>query len=461
MQRLGTLRSRVLATIPPRVTASVLPPRRVRDLPGTLSDLPAGIIGWLLLVVLCLTWMPAGTGAPHIRLLEPPSSPLDILINLLLFVPMGLVVVTSLRHRAGARAAVIWTAVLAAMLSLGVEVGQLRAEGRTVSLFDPVLNTLGATLAGTLAVVRPYRIQRPTVVFACMVLLVHGTFGAVLFVTREELRLARWNSSFEITVGEEVGGGRTYIGQVLDGRVCSGAGGERRCAEPGAGPEEREALVAAAEASQRIELAATVVSGSAEQSGPARIVTFSDGPEVRNATLAQTVDTLILRVRTPRMGDNGHLVAFHLPRAVPVGEPVAVSAAYSPGRVAMRAISSTGSVAAASLPVGVLSSWWLFRPLQGSRAQGRHVRPVEPRSRRGRGSGLPAAGLGNGSIPAAALAGGRSRGRRHRSRLPSPGDVLRKPGRGQRRADRRRGWRRRSDSWAAGTSRTSHRHPRG
>jgi hypothetical protein len=43
----------------------------------------------------------------------------------------------------------------------------------------------------------------------------------------------------------------------------------------------------------------------AEQTGPARILTVSKGLDVRNITAAQEGDSFVLRVRTPRSGENG------------------------------------------------------------------------------------------------------------------------------------------------------------
>lgn len=55
-----------------------------------------------------------------------------------------------------------------------------------------------------------------------------------------------------------------------------------------------------------IEISAKGVSTSDPvQSGPARIVSISDGPKQRNITLGQEGDALSIRLRTPAAGDNG------------------------------------------------------------------------------------------------------------------------------------------------------------
>lgn len=66
-----------------------------------------------------------------------------------------------------------------------------------------------------------------------------------------------------------------------------------------------DALLAACRKSSEWSLEVVLAAGYKDQSGPARIISFSADPYNRNFTLGQEGDALILRLRTPRTGDNG------------------------------------------------------------------------------------------------------------------------------------------------------------
>jgi hypothetical protein len=150
------------------------------------------------------------------------------------------------------------------------------------------------------------------------------------------LRLSAWNPSFPVLAGDEHGGQRKYEGTVEQARLCAGEAWEI-CVEPGADQQARRRLARAAEQSQRVRASATVVSTSDEQRGPTRIVTFSDGPLLRNVTLGQQQRALVLRVRTPRSGPNGLSHAFVLPESVRSGARTSVVATFSRGSVEIMA----------------------------------------------------------------------------------------------------------------------------
>jgi hypothetical protein len=172
------------------------------------------------------------------------------------------------------------------------------------------------------------------------------------------LSLSDWNrSEYSVVSGSEVGGGGAYDGSVTNALICGGSEGAEVCAAPGAGVETRESLTDAVLGSQRVRLAATVRSRSEAQAGPARIVSFSPGYGQRNATLAQTGQSLVLRLRTPVAGPNGTRLVFLLPGAVFEEGETAVEAAYSPGRVSIMAHSERFS-ADVVYRWGYLSGWW-------------------------------------------------------------------------------------------------------
>jgi hypothetical protein len=65
------------------------------------------------------------------------------------------------------------------------------------------------------------------------------------------------------------------------------------------------AWIASAKQSHRLELLLRVRCFSANQNGPARIITLSSGPYLRDFTVGQEGDDLIFRLRTPRTSLNG------------------------------------------------------------------------------------------------------------------------------------------------------------
>lgn len=83
----------------------------------------------------------------------PPGGRGDILANLLLYVPFGLLTALALPARlpAGLRLAV--AGLSGAALSLGIEVAQLSIAGRTSSSWDVLCNTLGMLAGAVLALV--------------------------------------------------------------------------------------------------------------------------------------------------------------------------------------------------------------------------------------------------------------------------------------------------------------------
>lgn len=78
-----------------------------------------------------------------------PFSRTDLLSNLLLYMPFGLLLATRRRARGGSGAgAALWALVLGAMLSALVETLQLFSASRTSSLGDLAANSMGALVGG-------------------------------------------------------------------------------------------------------------------------------------------------------------------------------------------------------------------------------------------------------------------------------------------------------------------------
>jgi glycopeptide antibiotics resistance protein len=327
-----------------------------------------GILAWLYLVVLWLTWTPVGDGSPEI-LWRPPGSWTPFLGNLLLFAPLGFVLAVhrAVRMRSRGRMEMRWlvgrVALTAAILSVAVELGQFRVPGRNVSPWDVGLNTTGAALAAWYGarLVRSGLDARRLAGGAMGVVFT----GVLLFLIATGLTASRmlvlsdWNEDYVVFAGDEPSGDRPYDGSVSGARICAAPPEREVCAGPGATLEERLALSRTAQDSQSVRLSA-VVTSRGPQAVDARIVTFSIDPLHRNATLYQEGRDLVLRLRTPLGGPNGTGLEFVLPEAVPDGVPTRVHGSFRTGRVEMAA--GEGAVRA-GFPIGALSGWWLVRPL--------------------------------------------------------------------------------------------------
>jgi glycopeptide antibiotics resistance protein len=286
---------------------------------------------WFVVVAVWLTWSPFGLALEMnaVRLL-PRTSLTDIFGNLALLMPIGVVLAVSGRPRAVRDAALAGLGVSGCL-----EVGQLFLDGRVVSVGDLLLNATGAVLAAAVVLLLARWIPGGWILGFTSAAVLCGAltlsaYSASRFGTG--LQLANWDPEFEILLGDEVGAGRRYQGTVSEGVICGGPEAAV-CAGPGADLPTRRKLVEAAETSQRLEIHATLLSTSDQQTGPARIITFSDGPYERNVTLAQEGRDLLIRLRTPLNGPNGSNYEFWIPRAIRVGEPTRITAAFEEGSV--------------------------------------------------------------------------------------------------------------------------------
>jgi glycopeptide antibiotics resistance protein len=300
-------------------------------------------------------------GEPEFRL-SPPTSPLDIAGNLLLFAPLAGVLVAV--DRCGgpwqrfARAVAV-----PGLLSLIAELGQSQVTGRIASPYDVLLNLAGAALAAWATVrllrrdIRPHAVLvgiAAPVALAVLAFLIFST----AWVERQ-LRVAAWDPSFAVLAADELGGGRAYQGDVWDAKLCAGGVTGRVCVRPGAGAEARQRVVEAAEQSQYVELTAHIRSSTDRQSGPARIITFSRDPTARNVTLGQEGRALIFRIRTPLLGPNGAHPQLRLSDAVWTDRPTRVGATFAGGTVTIRSASAMLSRSGEFRIVGLLESWVL------------------------------------------------------------------------------------------------------
>lgn len=92
------------------------------------------------------------------------------------------------------------------------------------------------------------------------------------------------------------------------------------------------ALLNACKKTNRLTLEVTLVPGRQNQSGPARIVTFSSSPISRNFTLGQEGSQLVFRLRTPQTGENGVNPQLSL-CTIEAGRPLHVVLTYASGQL--------------------------------------------------------------------------------------------------------------------------------
>jgi glycopeptide antibiotics resistance protein len=314
--------------------------------------------------------------------------------NVLLFMPIGLGLAGLLPLRWPRPARLGLTLLVGLAFSAGIEVGQSFLHDRFSAAADVLANGLGALagaalletlgraslglvvqLAGRLAA-----LLTPRLAVAAMA----GWLAIVMLVATTEqgrARTANWEPGFALLLGNEIGGGRQWRGAVgelyladvaldRDGieRVFAGAdpaallagaglahyalapdgsyverGGREPPLLPQAGADGGRwwqsaappvALSRAIAGSSQLTLIVDVAPASADQGGPARIVTLSDGPFRYNLTLGQEGPDLVLRIR------NGISAAGRFPElrvagsfAEPRPRRVAVTLAAATARV--------------------------------------------------------------------------------------------------------------------------------
>lgn len=322
-------------------------------------------LAWLFLLVLWLTWTPTGVRLDPELLLRFSSEWHVVLGNLALFAPIAIVWAATRMSADGGGVrrgrAVAEVAVVVAVLSLAVELGQLGVRGRSTSPHDVAMNTAGGAAAAWFAthLVRVHVHPRALVAGVCA-----AAFTGVLtfltatgFAASRMMELDKWSSEYLVASGDELGGGRAYDGVVLDASICGGAPAVEVCVRPGAEAAERREVTLGSVRDQRARLAAVITSHS-PQVNRARIVTFSQDWGHRNATLAQEGRSLVLRLRSPLAGPNGSNVEFVLWDAVREGIPTRVEAVHEGGRIVIRSDDGSNTVRG-ELSWGLFTGWWI------------------------------------------------------------------------------------------------------
>ena len=316
----------------------------------------------ILLLILAVTVTPDGIRMPELSSITFAFNPWESAANVLLFFPLGLVL----------RAPGVWRATwLGASLSMAVETAQFFLDGRSPQPGDVVANTLGALCGAIVAGVLnirfrwrfdEFRLRRSTAFGAALILtLLFGLFSAAY---QHRASLWMWDSSYKLAAGDELSGDRSWHGEifeiaVFDTTIDSGLVG--RLAEQGRGSiaANRTAFTRAPIFQQTTPLdlksqrgqplldeddtqrffASLVGAGkftvliwcrpaNVDQTGPARILTYSLNAIRRNFTLGQEGRSIAFRVRTLVAGLNGNSVDVHSRPLLQANEDVLLAASY-------------------------------------------------------------------------------------------------------------------------------------
>jgi VanZ family protein len=325
-----------LLTSPSRISS---PPSEATVM--TARNIPFSLVIWFLAICVWFAWSPFAlrTGTPPNYNLAP-SLDLHILGHFVFLMPLAVVLAVAAETDKSRRPFLYpWLIVTGAAVVL--EVGQWWIQGRSIGPHDVLLGSLGsaAAIAGTRMVLRiGLRRQRLLMgTWAITFVAVAITNAVGLVFPERDFRLASWDPDFQVVAGQETDGSRPYRGEIRDARVCSGTPPDQLCIGPGARDAERRELIRMASQTQQVSVSAWVWPESPNQTGPARIVSFSRGTGQRNITLGQEDSDLVFRVRTPWTGRNGIYPQFVLRKAVPDSGPWRVEGVFSAGTVMLMA----------------------------------------------------------------------------------------------------------------------------
>lgn len=152
---------------------------------------------------------------------------------------------------------------------------------------------------------------------------------------REDGLVFAWADGSVNNVVRGPGGASLACGASPRGRARYGAGWAMDLSGGAflAGDEAGARLLEACRKSNELFVEALVTPDRMDQTGPARIVTFSTDPGTRNFTLGQQDDRLIFRLRTPATGPNGTNPETAVGRLKAAGRTHHVLVTYRPGRL--------------------------------------------------------------------------------------------------------------------------------
>jgi VanZ family protein len=309
-------------------------------------------------LIVAATMIPTGLRYPSLSHIQDLFNGPDFVNNLILYMPLGIALSDSSLIRAF---------LFGLLLSTCAEVLQLGYVDRIPSFLDIASNTAGALIGYLSARFFLGRTHRPrslrlyrAIGIAAIPIAILGTLTLIHEPPKSDF--SNWDPAFHLAVGNELTGDRPWSGTIskfaiypfamspsqlndLAQQSPVNAPSEAPIVGP-MGPTDLEGRTGRPLLSTQEELSFfdTLVSQSQltlvvwmrpnnlEQSGPARIVTYSQSPSSRNFTLGQIGSTLTFRLRTPASGINGVSPALYTGPVLSLNNTSFVAAVYD-GRV--------------------------------------------------------------------------------------------------------------------------------
>jgi hypothetical protein len=300
--------------------------------------------------------IPTGLRYPSLSYIRDIFDGTDFVNNLILYMPLGIAL---------GGTSLIRAFLFGLCLSTCAEALQLGYVDRIPSFLDIASNTCGAVIGYLIARLllrtdhdpRSLRLYRPVTVAAIPI----AILGALMLLHhRPASDFSNWNPAFHLAAGNELTGDRPWSGTISELAIYPFAMSPVQVSDLGhqttesseaaiVGPKhltasttrfgrpllsEREELTLYNKLVSRSQLTLVVrmQTNNLEQSGPARIVTYSLSPVNRNFTLGQIRDTLTFRLRTPGSGLNGADPALYSGPVLSLGHPCLAAAVYD-GRI--------------------------------------------------------------------------------------------------------------------------------
>jgi VanZ family protein len=317
-------------------------------------------------LIVAATMIPAGLRHPSLKYIQYIFDPADFLNNVLLYMPLGIAL---------SGTSLIRTFFFGLSLSAAAELLQIGYIDRTPSPLDIASNTCGAVIGYLAALLfvqatgfhlRTLRIPRP-IGAAAVLIAILGTIALVRKPPGSDF--SNWNPGFHLALGNEMTGDRPWVGTISAWQIYpfamtpsqiddlarkaagSGVAGSAQAnsslelpsglvpadagiayGHPLLSQQEEAHLYDALVGRNQLTLLVAMRPGDLEQSGPARIITYSQSAFSRNFTLGQIHNTLTFRLRTPASGGNGTNPALFSGPVLSVNHTSFVAAVYD-GRI--------------------------------------------------------------------------------------------------------------------------------
>jgi glycopeptide antibiotics resistance protein len=312
-------------------------------------------------IIVITTMVPLELRHPSRIFVDIQFDPWDMLLNLFLYIPLGMAMVESSLARC---------TLTGFLLSLMAETLQFGYVNRSPSPVDLGFNTVG-TVVGYLAA-RIYRgifkFSWKTVSLPAPLAIVAIPLAALsvlaMVVHKEPADFSNWSSDFQLAIGNELTGDRPWKGTISKLEIYGNAIDPavlRKMAEAGPGSlesnssaipttpifflkskavdgsdfgkpllndEENRVFFEKASAHNQLSVLVWMKTASLSQKGPARIVTYSADGYNRNFSLCQLNRTLTFRLRTPATGPNGTGPDLTTRPILSLNRPTLVAAVY-------------------------------------------------------------------------------------------------------------------------------------